>query len=40
MTREGNIYKGYFKNGFKHGKGTYNWVDGSQYEGDWFEGKI
>ena len=25
---------------YRHGKGTYQWNDGSKYEGDWVENKI
>jgi hypothetical protein len=31
----GFIYKGTFKNGLKHGRGTCWWPDGTWYEGDW-----
>lgn len=28
-------YDGNYKNGKKHGKGTFIWADGSRYEGEW-----
>ncbi|KAL7979220.1 hypothetical protein Chor_015244 [Crotalus horridus] len=43
----GNIYKGMFSEGLMHGRGTYTWTDGVQYEGtiyynepgsSWYEG--
>ena len=32
-----NRYVGYWKNGLRHGKGTFYYSNGSKYEGDWFE---
>ena len=29
-------YDGHFFNGFKHGEGTFQWVSGTVYDGDWF----
>lgn len=34
-----DIYKGEFKDGYLHGKGTYTWQSGRVYEGDWVDGK-
>ena len=31
----GDIYKGFFKNGLKHGKGTLTTRNNRSYEGDW-----
>ena len=31
ITKDGNNYKGEFRHGFKHGRGVYSWIDGSQY---------
>ena len=31
----GNVYSGQWKNGAKHGQGTYTWSDGEKYEGQW-----
>lgn len=33
----GNQYKGYFKNGFMHGKGKFQFVRGNVFEGELFE---
>ena len=35
---EGDIYKGNFKDGKRHGYGTYYWSEGSKYEGNWSNG--
>ncbi len=32
---DNGYYEGYFKDGKRHGKGTYYWDSGSIYEGDW-----
>ncbi len=32
---DGSRYEGEYKNGSKHGKGTYYYVDGNKYTGDW-----
>ena len=32
---DGSCYKGVYKNGKKHGFGTYQWTDGSKYQGQW-----
>jgi len=40
------VYKGNWLGGFRHGKGTMRWVDGTVYEGEWrygqpcFKGKM
>ena len=31
-------YVGQYKDGKKHGKGTYTWFDGGKYEGSWKNG--
>ena len=33
-------YVGQYKDGEKHGKGTYTWSDGGTYVGEWKEGKF
>ena len=39
-TRVGNMeYLGEYKDGKKHGKGSYTWSDGGIYVGNWKEGK-
>ena len=35
-TYAGSTYKGGFENDEKNGKGTYNYLTGEKYEGDWF----
>lgn len=35
---EGDVYKGNFKDGKRHGYGTYYWSEGSKYEGNWSNG--
>ena len=32
-------YVGQYKDGEKHGKGTYTWSDGQKYEGKWKDGE-
>ena len=34
------IYKGGFKDGKKHGKGRFDWADGSTYTGEFFDNNI
>ncbi|KAJ8768171.1 hypothetical protein K2173_021111 [Erythroxylum novogranatense] len=36
----GDVYTGYSMGVIPHGKGTYTWLDGTIYEGDWEEGKM
>jgi serine/threonine protein kinase len=36
---DGGTYVGEFKEGNKHGLGTYTWTDGEQYVGEWSYGK-
>lgn len=31
----GSIYKGYMKDGMRHGPGTQIWPDGARYTGEW-----
>ena len=35
----GNRYEGDFRDGKRHGRGTYTWADGARYEGDYHNGK-
>ena len=36
---DGDLYKGYFKNGERHGPGSYTFADsGNKYEGEWEHG--
>jgi len=35
----GAVYKGYWKNGMRHGEGTQIWPDGARYEGFWRKNK-
>jgi hypothetical protein len=37
--KNGDIYEGSFKNGMRHGAGTYQFVDGDCYEGAWHNGR-
>ena len=37
---DGSKYEGSYKEGKKHGTGTYTWIDGSKYEGLWRDNKI
>ncbi len=30
-----SCYRGEYKKGKKHGYGTYQWTDGSKYQGQW-----
>ena len=32
-------YNGCWKNGKRHGQGTFTWADGNKYEGEWKNGK-
>ena len=32
-------YSGEYKDGLKHGQGTYTWNDGEKYEGEYKDGK-
>jgi len=32
---DGSCYQGEYKNGKKHGYGTYYWTDSSKYKGQW-----
>jgi hypothetical protein len=34
------LYKGEFINGLKSGIGSYNWKDGTIYNGEWINGKM
>jgi hypothetical protein len=36
---KGDKYVGGYKDGKKHGKGTYTWSNGNKYVGDWKDGK-
>lgn len=36
--KNGAVYTGEWKGGFRHGKGTMKWPDGAQYEGSWKDG--
>ena len=36
----GNKYKGTFKNGKRHGFGTFTLVDGGKYSGEWLNDEI
>lgn len=31
---DGSHYSGYYKNGLKHGRGTFIWIDNAKYVGD------
>mmetsp|Transcript_24306 Transcript_24306/g.18484 ORF Transcript_24306/g.18484 Transcript_24306/m.18484 type:complete len:86 (+) Transcript_24306:102-359(+) len=35
VFENGAVYKGYMKNGQRHGPGTQVWPDGAKYEGEW-----
>lgn len=35
----GQVYKGAYQNGKKHGYGVYTWEDGKEYAGNWQNGK-
>ena len=37
---DGSKYEGHYKEGKKHGQGTYIWSDGSKYIGNWDENRI
>jgi hypothetical protein len=37
---DGSKYEGYYKEGKKHGEGTYTWSDGSKYVGEWNENRF
>ena len=32
-------YVGEYKDGKRHGQGTYTWFDGGKYEGEWKDGE-
>ena len=34
----GDEYKGEFKDGIRHGQGTYTWKNGDEYKGEWKDG--
>ena len=34
-----SVYEGEWRNGKKHGQGTYTWADGARYEGEWAYGR-
>ena len=38
--KDGRRYDGQYKDGRKHGDGTYVWANGNVYVGRWFEGKM
>jgi hypothetical protein len=42
VSARGDVYQGFFKNGFKHGKGIiyYKGGAGGSYDGDWVYNKI
>lgn len=42
VTARGDVYQGFFKNDFKHGKGVIRYKGGQAgyYEGDWIYNKI
>lgn len=35
LLPNGDQYEGQYRDGFRHGKGTYQFVSGAQYSGDW-----
>jgi hypothetical protein len=35
VFENGAIYKGYLKDGARHGPGVQVWPDGAKYEGEW-----
>lgn len=35
----GDFYEGLWQNGFKHGKGSYEWNNGDSYEGNFWQDK-
>ena len=39
IVQWGEKYVGEFKNGKRHGQGTYTWADGEKYVGEWKDGK-
>lgn len=39
VTASGNVYDGYWKDGFREGSGTYTWKAGHSYTGEWSAGK-
>jgi hypothetical protein len=39
VTYENGTYAGEFRHGQRYGRGTYEWKDGSCYDGDWARGK-
>jgi len=42
VSARGDVYQGFFKNGFKHGKGIIHYKGGAggSYDGDWVYNKI
>ncbi|OSM06147.1 MORN repeat-containing protein [Magnetofaba australis] len=36
----GNVYRGYYHKGRKHGQGLFIWRDGRRYEGEWRNGRM
>lgn len=36
---QSGVYNGEFKNGTRHGEGTYLWANGTQYRGTWLNGR-
>ena len=40
VTYSDGTYSGNFKDGLRHGKGTYNFLNGEKYVGDWEYGKM
>ena len=39
IWQNGDEYVGFFKNGLKHGSGTYTWLNGDKYIGKFEDGK-
>ncbi len=37
--KDGGVYEGETKDGLRHGKGTYYYTDGSEFEGNWINSK-
>ena len=35
----GDYFVGYYEDGVKSGQGTYKWLKGNSYEGEWVNGK-
>ncbi|MBF0623349.1 MAG: hypothetical protein HQL82_00930 [Magnetococcales bacterium] len=36
----GNLYRGQYRKGRKHGRGTFIWRDGRMYDGQWRDGRM